>query len=353
MNVLLIEDDEEIYNSIASGIKKLRNIQILPQSKFDDVHKIFKIYKVDLVILDLNNGNVATADTDAGDRIIRKIYTYSFLPIVIFSAFSDIYDNPYRDNYFVKTVKKGPGGINELKKAIREYRPFIEKRMDISHDLDTDVSEIYRNSYQILIKNIMPKKSNERTEIFTRLIKRRLAASMDSMVSNDAINAWEIYLYPCLGYNFLTGDILKKKRTDKNDPSSYRIILSPSCDLQLEEGRKHIERVKVACFKKINLVFNKNQLRESTLRDISPKQYLFFHKLEGIFPHMICDFKDLEIINFDDLNKKYERIASVDSPFRESIVWADLTINNRLGLPDRNCNKWLNSIKEDCYSEKS
>jgi hypothetical protein len=353
MNVLLIEDDEEIYNSIVTGIKRLQTIQILPQSKFDDVRKIFETYKVDLVILDLNNGNVATADTDAGDKIIRKIYQYSFLPIIIFSAFSDIYDNPYKDNYFVKTVKKGPDGINELKKAIREYRPFIEKRMDISHGLDVNVSEIYRNSYQILIKNIMSKKSNERTEIFTRLIKRRLAASMDSMVGNDAINAWEIYLYPCPGCDFLTGDILKKKKSNKNDPSSYKIILSPSCDLQLEEGRKHIEKVRVACFKKVESVFKKSQLRESTLRDISPKQYLFFHKLEGIFPHMICDFKDLEIINFNDLNRKYERIVSVDSPFRESIVWADLTINSRLGLPDRNCDKWLNSIKEDCYSEKS
>jgi DNA-binding NarL/FixJ family response regulator len=353
MNVLLIEDDKEIYDSIAAGLKRLRTIQILPQSKFDDVRKIFEIYKVDLVILDLNNGNAATADTDAGDKIIREIYRYSFLPVIIFSAFSDIYDNPYKDNYFVKTIKKGPDGINELKKAIKEYHPFIEKRINISHSLNTDVSEIYRNTYQTLIRNIMPKKSSERTEIFTRLIKRRLAASMDTIVGNGAINAWEIYLYPCIGDNFLTGDILKKKKSSKDDPSSYRIILSPSCDLQLGEDRKHIEKVRVACFKKVDSVYKRSQLGESKLRDISPKQYLFFHKLEGIFPHMICDFKDQEIIQFNDLNRKYERIASVDSPFRESIVWADLTINSRLGLPDRDSAKWLNSIKEDCYSENS
>jgi hypothetical protein len=350
MNILLIEDDKAVFDSIVDGIKRLRNIRILPQSEFVGIPKIFETYKVDLVILDLNNGSVASgSDTDAGDSVVKNIYKHSFLPIIIFSAFSDSYDNPYKDNYFVKTVKKGPHGIDELKKAIKGFRPFIEKRIDISNCLNDDISEIYRNTYQTLIKNIMPKKSNERAEIFTRLVRRRLAASMDDAIGNNAINAWEIYLYPCPGKNFLTGDILKVKRAEKNDPSSYRIILSPSCDLQSEEGRKHIEKVRVACFKRIDSVYGRSQVRDSVLRNTSPNQYLFFHKLEGIFPHMLCDFKDQEIIKFSDLGKKYERIASVDSPFRESIVWADLTINSRPGLPDRDCSKWENDIKKDCY----
>ena len=64
---------------------------------------------------------------------------------------------------------------------------------------------------------------------------------------------------------------------------------------------------------------------------------------------MLCNFKEIEIINFDDLDKKFERVVSVDSPFRESIVWADIAINGRPGLPDRDCENWLTSIKEDCY----
>jgi CTP synthase len=66
---------------------------------------------------------------------------------------------------------------------------------------------------------------------------------------------------------------------------------------------------------------------------------------------MLCDFKELEIINFNDLDKNFERVVSIDSPFRESLVWADIAINGRPGLPDRDYQSWLTSIRQDCYGK--
>jgi len=314
---------------------------------FIDIDKILAIYKVDLIILDLSNG--IENDTEAGTQTIKNIYSHSFLPIVIYSGYAGIFENPFNDNYFIKTVKKGENGISELKKAIKEFLPFIVKQELISKELDTDISEIYRNTYQKMLSNSKLLKSSAKSELFTRLMKRRLAASIDEASATGMINAWELYLYPHVGNNYLTGDILRKKKTNKKDPLSYRIILSPSCDLQ--KDRKHIENIKVACFVDINSKFGKKELKDSMLRDTSPNQYIFFHKLEGEFPHMICDFKQLEIINYNDLEKKYERVVSIDSPFRESIVWADITINGRPGLPDRDCKSWLENIISECYRE--
>jgi CTP synthase len=348
VNILVVENEEDIYNSIVRAFKRYKKIDILPQCKFN-IDKVFDTYKIDLVILDLNASDGIAGDTDAGAEIIKHIYKYSFLPIIIFSGFSDAYDNPYKDKYFVSTVNKGMDGINNLKKAVKNYLPFIKNRSLILDEIDFDISEIYRTSYEKMIKNSkLQQTANVGSELFTRLIKRRLAVSIDTNTDNRPINSWEIYLYPCLGNDYLTGDILRKKNLAKNDPLSYRIILSPSCDLQ--KVRKHIQNVKVACFSNIDKQYEKKELTVSKLRDTSPKQFVFFHKLEGEFPHMLCNFKEIEIINFNDLDKRFERVVSIDSPFRESIVWADITINGRPGLPDRDCESWLESIKEDCYN---
>jgi hypothetical protein len=346
MNILVVEDEDDHFQSIFRGFRRQRNIQILPRSDFDDVEKKLTTYIVDLIILDLSNG--IDRDTDSGKTIINRIYNHSFLPIIIFSGFSDDFDNPFKNNYFIKTVQKGKNGIAELKKAIKEFMPFVEKQILVSSEMNTDISEIYRKTYQKLIANKKLANANEKSEIFIRLMKRRLAASIDESSNDNKINAWEIYLYPCLENGYFTGDILRKKRASKDEPSSYRIILSPSCDLQ-----KHIQNVKVACFKSVSDSFKKSDLQINRLRDTSPNKFMFFHKFEGEFPHMICDFKALEIVKYSDLNKKFERVVSIDSPFRESIVWADITINGRPGLPDRNCEDWLASIKAECYHEKS
>jgi len=345
MNILFVEDEEDIVTSVLHEFKRQKDIQFLPRCEFDNIDIMLTRYKVDLIILDLSKG--IENDTEAGKQIITKIYAQSFLPIIIYSGYSEIFDNPFKDNYFIKTVKKGRNGIIDLKKAIQEFLPYIKKHLLVSKDINIDISEIYRQTFQKMISNTKLKDTGKKTEIFTRLMKRRLAASIDE-TSKNKINAWEIYLYPCLGKNYLTGDILRKKKASKKNPLSYRLILSPSCDLQKE--RKHIQNVKVACFKNITDKFERKNFKEiKLLRDTSPDQYMFFHKFEGEFPHMICDFKKIEIIDYNKLDKMFERVVSIDSPFRESIVWADITINSRPGLPDRDCEAWLENIKAECF----
>ena len=344
MNILYVEDNDNDYTFVANEFKRQKNLRFLSRCEFDDIEKMMNIFKVDLIILDLSNG--LDNDTEAGETAIKKVYTQFFLPIIIYSGFSEIFDNPFKENIFVKIVKKGPNGIVELKKSVNSFKPFIQKRTLVSEEIYADISEIYRRTYQKMISNTSIKNANKESEVFKRLMKRRLAASIDETSEKDKIYAWEVYLYPSIGNGYLTGDILRKKNTNKNEPSSYRIILSPSCDLQRKEP---IKNIKVAFFRKINDYFEKNEIKTKILRNTSPDRFIFFHKLDGEFPHMICDLKELEVIDYDDLDKKYDRIVSVDSPFRESIVWADITINGRPGLPDRNCEAWLDGIKTECY----
>ncbi|GHV37633.1 hypothetical protein AGMMS49546_06040 [Spirochaetia bacterium] len=352
MNILLVDDDDNIYRKVSNGYKNDPGVNIIPCNDFQEISKKQTLYKLDLIILDLNNGNPALNDTEAGDKILKNIYSHYFLPIIIFSAWADDYDNPYKDNYFVRNIKKGQGELRELKKVIKEYRDFIGKQNSITDKINLHISEIYRETYNNMVQNNRSRKLTSKAEVFTHLIQRRLAASFDSNIESDSIKPWEIYLYPPLGNQLLAGDILKKKKANKEMPSSYKVILSPSCDLQSDVGRKHIENVIVANFVPINeAVPKKTDISRKLLTTSSPERYIVFYELINIIPHMACDLKSIEIIKFDSIGKgkDFERVLSIDSPFRESLIWSFLQVNGRPGLPDRDIDIWINDIKAKCY----
>jgi hypothetical protein len=122
--------------------------------------------------------------------------------------------------------------------------------------------------------------------------------------------------------------------------------------LQSEDNRRHIENVIVANFVPINeAVPKKTEISRKLLTTSSPERYIIFYELINIIPHMACDLKSIETIKFDSIGKgkDYERILSIDSPFRESLIWSFLQINGRPGLPDRDIDIWINDIKNKCY----
>jgi len=55
---------------------------------------------------------------------------------------------------------------------------------------------------------------------------------------------------------------------------------------------------------------------------------------------MAIKLRDTEFVKFDEVfgaaeNRKFNRVASIDSPFREQIAWANMQIASRPALPDR------------------
>ncbi len=61
--------------------------------------------------------------------------------------------------------------------------------------------------------------------------------------------------------------------------------------------------------------------------------------------------RDLDLIPLKEIgtlnsDKKYLRVASIDSPFRELISWSYLQVAARPGLPDRNFESWIQEISD-------
>lgn len=182
----------------------------------------------------------------------------------------------------------------------------------------------------------------------------------------EKLAPWEHYIYPPVGEDILLGDILMKADSDQKNPNNFRIVLTPSCDLVMSGGRKpKVTEILVACCCSIKAALTLINLAENTgvskLRDrfssILTQGYsdamLPLPGLVGRIPCMAANLKNLELLTFEERvigtrEVKYERIASMDSPFRELVSWSYLQVAGRPGLPDRDFDKWTEEILVEC-----
>ena len=361
MNILHIEDDITYQERVNAGLSELIN-PFIKSCTFDNYHKYLGFYNIDLIILDIRRGQLD--DDQPGYEIIDELWETVFCPIIVFSAIADeIYPNEHSENFFIKKVGKGSGEIKRLIDTVNELSGYIERKNETLKLLNFHISETYKEAFPSALNNLNDLNVKDTQDIFTRLIRRRIAAALDESVDFSPIKSWEIYLLPPINKQLLVADILFKKDEDKNKAESYKVVLSPSCDLQKDEtkGRKPLEKVLVASCININQYLSYKCLSKNTLEDdfykdlpkllsnTGSERFIPLPGLKGVLPNMACDFKNLEMIVFENIgeNKEYIRVASIDSPFREAIIWAYMQINCRPGLPDRNFDLWTQQIWEE------
>jgi hypothetical protein len=201
---------------------------------------------------------------------------------------------------------------------------------------------------------------------------------MDEAVAEGGPNlmSWEQYLCPPSNpHHFFTGDIFRTAGKDKDDPFSYRVVLTPSCDLVESESRtpKVTDVLLARCTRvqqilvdlNVNLGTNPKRKTVESARDKLSRLLTqgYGHSvfpiagLPGEFPVMAADFRALEVTSLADLKNTslFERVASVDAPFRELFVWAYLSAAGRPGMPDRDFGPWadaiMTEIRKDWTSE--
>jgi hypothetical protein len=158
-----------------------------------------------------------------------------------------------------------------------------------------------------------------------------------------------------------------KADSDQTNPNNFRVVLTPSCDLVASGGRTpKVAEILVACccsmkaaLKLVNLAENTSvsKLRDRFSSSILTQGYseamLPLPRLAGRIPCMAANLKKLELLSFKEKvigtgEERYERIGSMDSPFRELVSWSYLQVAGRPGLPDRDFDKWTEEILTEC-----
>ena len=358
MRLLFIEDEP---SSVESAINRMkRGGHDCTVSGFPQAERNISAMKPDMVILDLLEGGPTPEPEVSGREVYDFIWRNRFCPIVVYSAQPDALTADQHP--FVKRVQKGSGSDVRLESVVGELRPHVDALKDAE-------TKIYRE-FTLALREVAPlafkvfKNPIERNDAILRSGRRRLAALMDDLSRyGQTLTSWEQYLCPPINVNIQLGDVIHERGRDHDAPETFRIVLTPSCDLVASGGREpKVSNVLVArCYGL------REGLRLTSLGDASPKTLegrlpsilthgyfetiMFFPKFEGKIPHMAVSLRILELVPLDQIGIntcKFERIASIDSPFRELVAWAYLQVSCRPGLPDRNFKEWTKEIITSC-----
>lgn len=191
---------------------------------------------------------------------------------------------------------------------------------------------------------------------------------MDEMlaVTEQPLFGWEQYIFPVLTSHPVAGDILHVAAEDAKNPASYRVLLTPTCDLVPHAaGCKVTHALLARCCAPDNFVTKGLSLAKTTskskvkdrlpaaLNEAHQSGIILLPECPGTFPLMALNLRDLELVPVTDLvppegqQARLTRIASLDSPFREFVGWAYLQISCRPGVPPRDYSAAIEALLND------
>jgi len=364
IKLLFVEDNEASVRDAIKHVEKDHKDVECVLKDFDDAKEWMKNHSPDIVSLDVVLDGMSAEARLAGQPIYDMIWKDRFCPIIVYSAQPHELEIENASHPFLKQLKKGSGSPAKFSKTVGEFRPHV----DALREAELQVRREFTVAMRDLAPSVFEQVSDEaeRRRIITRSGRRRLAAQMDDFSDYEGKDAkrlapWEHYLCPPVSDDLLLGDILQASDGDAVNPDSFRIVLTPSCDLVSSGGRSpKVENVLVAkCIemksglarvgtpldsgrKKVEKKL-KSELSQGFIQNILP-----FPKFANRIPTMAADLRQLELIRFGEIgnNGEFRRVASIDSPFRELISWAHMQTACRPGLPDRDIESWSKEIGE-------
>ena len=365
--LLFIEDEPESIGPVRRSIRRKYTDMQMDVVDFEEAESKISSFLPDIVILDLVANGASAEPEVLGLNIHDFIWNQHFCPIIVYAADPNTYKNEYDPHPFVKSIQKGSDSPKEVLDAICELLPHIDALKEAESDI--------RNSFSYAMREVAPYAFETFTDIDKRLEtikrsgRRRLAALMDELsLDGTKLASWEQYLCPPVCDSTQLGDILRKVDEANDDPASFRVVLTPSCDLVSSGNRDpKVSNVLVAkcCSMKDGLDrtswknMGTRKLEDrlpSTLTQGYFESIIPFPELKNRIPTMAVDLRDLELIPVNDISVSdgpFRRVASVDSPFRELIAWAYMQTAGRPGLPDRDSASWTEEIIATLQSERS
>lgn len=363
LRVVFVEDEEVSIGPILRAIRREEPDIDVHTFGFDKAEDGIRSLRPDIVVLDLWEGEVSE-NRNKGSEHLDFIWKQQFCPVIVHSASPDI--PPEQTNSFVRVVKKGQHSPQEVLDAIRELRPHVQALKEAEEDI--------RDSFSIAMRDVAPSafdifaNGGQRNDAIRRAGRRRLAALMDEIsAEGQELASWEQYICPPVSKDILLGDILREAGGDWTDPASFRVVLTPSCDLASSGARDaQVENMLVAkccstrdgldltSLKEMNAKKLKNRLVSTVLSRGYFEAIMPLPALPERIPTMMVNLRELELVPRGEVgigDRPFLRIASLDSPYRELVSWAYVQVSGRPGLPDRDFVSWRDEIVADYGTE--
>jgi len=373
MILLFVEDDPR---SIAHAMRKVNeehpDIKCVVKG-FAEAADWISQQPPDIVSLDVFEGPPAE-NVRTGQGVYDWIWKERFCPIIVYSAQPDDGIEMRASHPFVRPIMKGTGSPQRFVAAVNDLRPHVEAIREaestVRKEFALALREVAPYAFDVFSDDLV-----QRDNVILRCGRRRLAALMDDLSRhgpNEFLASWEQYICPPVSDDAQLGDILQRKGGPVNDPSSFFVVLTPSCDLVASGGRTpKVENILAAsCFSMkeglagIGMPLKRDSIRDAEIMEDYRKQLKttilnqgYYQKiiplpqLKGRIPTMAVNLRSLVLIPIGQISlqeTEYVRIASLDSPFRELVSWAYLQIACRPALPDRDSDSWCDEIVASC-----
>jgi CheY-like chemotaxis protein len=359
IKVLLIDDEPANVQPLSEELQAS-----IPDTKceitdFDGAMEAIAKMHPDIVVLDLMKNSSGTF-VNEGSGIGLQVWEEHFCPLIFYTASAE--DPEDHGHPLVAVIRKGSGSEEHVRAKIQTYLPHIAALGKVSDEISSALRRALRESRPRVFEIDSAEQENQ---LLIRTIRRRVAASMDDAMAagEPNVKSWEQYLCPpSIAEHLLTGDILRIAGGDKDDPSSYFVVITPSCDLVRTPSRKpKVESVLLARCVRVDQILMDLGLQvkagSKPTTEVRKKLARFLTQgyghssfpiagLPGEFPVMAADFRSLDIKSIEQISDRanFDRVASVDAPFRELFVWAYLSAAGRPGMPDRDFEPWADEI---------
>lgn len=365
IKVLIIDDQEESIRDIRKRLDAEQSVTT-KWCGFEQAEEEIRLFLPHVVVLDLLTDTPDGQSSVEESSVIRDfIWNSRFCPVIVYSAQPERFPENHLKHPFVRTVKKGSDSVDELVAKLNDIEPHIRALADMEDSIRARLADAMQHVAPYAIEAHTD--PNDVRETILRMGRRRLAAQMDDVMFGEksTLKSWEMYLCPPVSTDLQLGDVLRETSTEESQPKFFRLVLSPSCDM-VRAGRRSpkISKVLLArccsvtkALERLGLAETKDlKLREPSRLNLSQgyiDHLIHLPSLSGRIPTMAADVKDLELVsinriaphqNIDSNSQQFSRVASIDSPFREAIMWSYVRTAGRPGLPDRDTGAWSREI---------
>jgi CheY-like chemotaxis protein len=309
-------------------------------------------------------------DVRPGDEVVEGLFASNFAPIVIHSGFAGLSEHfpQYRNHPFVRIEPKSPDSVEAVAKLVEAFLPLVS----VIAGVKDEVSKVYQTTLSQTAEAIAG--LAEAVTILPHLLRRRIAATFDD--ASMGLGPFDRYLIPPTTSSLRTGDILHLRADPNGLAQNYRLVLTQSCDL-VWRGKRNpkVQEALVAAtipiseipdmplatdalvaspvgkeviIKRIPRLVKGNGLDQEVVTQLiscaHPSGLAVLPGVPGVFNGpLVFDFKKVELIPLSAIEQgcnesapdcTWKRLASQDSPFREQITWAFLSVIGRPAVPD-------------------
>ena len=359
MRLLLIEDNKESVKRIIDFAEEKNWVNEC--QGFDSWEDAVRLFQPDIIVLDWMDD---ADDPRRGKEILETIWEKQFRPIIVFSAVAGTIQigNEIKNNPLITIIPKGDEEV--VVDKLTEWSNYVPVISELKEDMNKALIGAL-NTIEMFKALEYPG-----DEVVKYMITTRAATFFSRDICIENPPAWIQYIYPPMSEHILVCDIIRvvsreADLTRPGLPDEYRVILSPSCDM-VNHGEIQILIAK--CEPKESFSEYRLSVSETTevgkgkdkvdkVAKLLNQGYcgakVALPEIPGILPYMTINLKNLNQITRDTIADNYGaieeqhsffRVASIDSPFREQIVWAHMLNSCRPGLPNRDITTWAKGV---------